>query len=206
MPVSRYRRFWPKMQAFALPAFYDGRVRINLVGRESHGTVPLERYSSICDEIIELVRNCRGLPDGGQVVEDVHFENKNPYSVNPTEADIYIFWRGMPTGFTHPTLGQIGPIPYFRTGGHTGDAGFLYVSGKKIPSTNGGHASSFDVVPTMIDFLGETQFEGVTGKSLKPMLSKKHFVSTAIKQILDRVRNTRLSTQPPSPTRRCPTR
>src|SRR4029079_6871353 len=57
MPVSRYRHFWPKMQAFALPAFYDVRVRINVVGRESHGTVPLERHSSIRAEIIELVRN-----------------------------------------------------------------------------------------------------------------------------------------------------
>src|SRR5262249_12703546 len=66
MPVSRYRRFWPKMDAFALPAFYDGRVRINLVGRESRGTVPLGRYMSVRDEIIELVRGCRGLPHGGR--------------------------------------------------------------------------------------------------------------------------------------------
>jgi predicted AlkP superfamily phosphohydrolase/phosphomutase len=171
MPVSRYRPFWPKMDAFALPAFYDGRVRINLVGRESRGTVPLGRYMSVRDEIIELVGGCRGIPNGGQVVEDVHFEHKDPHSLNPTEADIYFFWRGMPAGFIHPTLGQIGPIPYFRTGGHTGESGFLYMSGKKIPLKKAGRASSFDVVPTIIDLLGEPELEEVTGKSLKPQVT-----------------------------------
>ena len=33
-PATRYRQWWPKMPAFALPSFYDGRVRLNLRGRE----------------------------------------------------------------------------------------------------------------------------------------------------------------------------
>ena len=30
MPATRYRALWPTMRAFALPSFYDGRVRLNL--------------------------------------------------------------------------------------------------------------------------------------------------------------------------------
>jgi predicted AlkP superfamily phosphohydrolase/phosphomutase len=187
MPVSRYRCFWPKMQAFALPAFYDGRVRINLAGRESHGTVPLERYRSHCREIIELVRKCRDLTNGVEVVEDVHFEDKNPYVLNASEADIYIFWRGTPAGFSHPTLGQIGPIPYYRTGGHTGEAGFLYASKKGISSRDAGLASSFDVVPTIVDLLGEANVGGLSGKSIKPLFRLRSFVSTALRQVAHRM-------------------
>src|SRR5262249_49957916 len=32
MPATNYREFWPRMPAFALPSFYDGRVRINVAG------------------------------------------------------------------------------------------------------------------------------------------------------------------------------
>ena len=39
MPAARYSQFWPRMPAFALPSFYDGRIRINLEGRERHGIV-----------------------------------------------------------------------------------------------------------------------------------------------------------------------
>src|SRR5262249_32091511 len=35
-PASRYRPFWPDMRAFAMPSFYDGRVRVNLTGRERY--------------------------------------------------------------------------------------------------------------------------------------------------------------------------
>ncbi len=45
-PASRYRPFWPDMDAFALPSFYDGRVRMNLRDRERYGRVPLEELPS----------------------------------------------------------------------------------------------------------------------------------------------------------------
>ena len=39
MPAAGYQRYWHWMPAFALPSFYDGRVRINLRGREASGIV-----------------------------------------------------------------------------------------------------------------------------------------------------------------------
>ena len=38
MPAARYSHFWPRMKAFALPSYYDGRIRLNVVGREAKGT------------------------------------------------------------------------------------------------------------------------------------------------------------------------
>lgn len=49
IPATLYRPHWRSMHAFALPSFYDGRIRINLAGRESEGRVPLSEYDARCD-------------------------------------------------------------------------------------------------------------------------------------------------------------
>ena len=46
MPASRYRSQWATMRAFALPSFYDGRIRVNLRGREPAGIVDLADYAA----------------------------------------------------------------------------------------------------------------------------------------------------------------
>ena len=48
MPAYNYCRFWPKMPAFALPSYYDGRIRLNLVGREKRGLVSI---SEVCQRL-----------------------------------------------------------------------------------------------------------------------------------------------------------
>jgi predicted AlkP superfamily phosphohydrolase/phosphomutase len=166
MPVARYRSFWPQMEAFALPAFYDGRVRINLQGREAQGVVPLERYAAVRDEIVELLRACREPLSGESVIDSVSHPEKDPYTIGPTEADLYIDWRGTPLGFVHPQLGRIGPIPYRRTGGHTGANGFAYIAGTGMAPGDHGTANSIDVVPTIIDLLNEPGPLPVAGRSL----------------------------------------
>jgi hypothetical protein len=61
-------------------------------------------------------------------------------------------------------------VPHRRTGGHTGQYGFLSIVGEGMQAGNYGVASSFDVVPTIIDLLGETRKPGTSGKSLMPAL------------------------------------
>ena len=51
LPATRYQPLWHKMRVFALPSFYEGRMRINLLGREWDGLVPLELYKSCCENI-----------------------------------------------------------------------------------------------------------------------------------------------------------
>ena len=171
MPAARYIEFWPRMAAFAMPAFYDGRIRINLHGREGCGMVPADKYHSTCEEIIDLLRGCRNLLTGEDVVEEVRRPRKDPMAIGPSEADLYVVWKSNPLGLSTPGLGNIGPIPYLRTGSHTGPRGFLYLAGEGIAPGAKNPVSSFDVVPTILDLLGQARPTGVSGRSLAEQLS-----------------------------------
>jgi hypothetical protein len=166
MPATRYRPFWPRMRAFALPAYYDGRIRINVEGREASGLVPAGQYRAACEEAIGLVRGCRSLLTGEEVADAIHWPKRDPGTVGPTEADLYVIWKSAPLGFSTPGLGDIGPLPFRRTGGHTGERGFLCLAGDGIVPGAAGTISSFDVVPTVIDLLGEARPAGLSGRSV----------------------------------------
>jgi predicted AlkP superfamily phosphohydrolase/phosphomutase len=166
MPAARYRHHWPRMTAFALPAFLDGRVRINLQGREAQGIVPRDQYHRVRADIVELLHACREPIRGERVVAEVYHPNKDPHEIGPTEADVAVVWRGTPLGLVHPQLGRIGPLPYRRPGGHTGAWGFAYLAGAQLTPGDHGKASSFDVVPTIIDLLHEPRPARVCGLSL----------------------------------------
>ncbi len=166
MPAARYSPFWPKMSAFALPSFYDGRVRINVMGREAHGKIRASEYAETCQQICGVISECRNLLNGKPVVSEAYCPKQNPHDVGPSEADVYIVWEGAPLGLSHPSLGKIGPLPYLRTGGHTGKYGFLSIVGDDIPAGQHGVVSSFDVVPTIIELLGQPRLPRVSGDSL----------------------------------------
>ncbi len=166
MPAMRYQSFWPAMRAFALPSFYDGRIRVNLAGRESRGIVQPDKYRSTQDALTELLHECRDAITGERVVEEIIRHEGDPALVGPSQADVSIIWRGTALGLTHPSLGTIGPVPWRRTGGHTGAHGFLHVSGQDIPAGDTAHASSFDVVPTLIALTGATPPPNLSGHVL----------------------------------------
>lgn len=165
MPACLYQRYWHAMRFFALPSFYDGRVRINLAGRERDGMVSPAEYAGACDEVEALVRDCRDLRTGEPVVDHVE-RCRDPFRITPTESDLVIVWRTASLGFEHPSMGRIGPLPYRRTGGHTGPYGMAYVAGDDIASGDYGVSSSFDVVPTIVELLGETIPAALSGRSL----------------------------------------
>ena len=167
MPAAQLRGLWPKMRAFALPSFYDGRVRINLEGRESNGQVPLSKYKETCDEIVSLVQECRDIGSGNPVVAEVEFSDRGcPLQLNETAADLTFVWKESSLGFEHPRLGRIGPVPFRRTGGHTGASGVAYLSSRRIQPGAYGQRSSFDVVPTLFDLLGQSCPAHISGRSL----------------------------------------
>jgi predicted AlkP superfamily phosphohydrolase/phosphomutase len=160
------------MRFFALPSFYDGRIRINLVGRERDGRVPLSRYAAVCDEIEDIIRACRDSVTGEAVVDYVErCGGSHSSRLGRSEADLVVVWRGTATGFDHPILGRVGPVPFRRPGGHTGRYGMAYVSGEGVTPGDFGVRSSFDVVPTIIDLLGERLPPGLSGSSLLPRSS-----------------------------------
>jgi predicted AlkP superfamily phosphohydrolase/phosphomutase len=157
------------MRAFALPSYYDGRIRINLSGREACGRVPASEYGAQCDEIEAALRACRDPATGDEVVGHVErVEGRDPLTLGPTESDLVVVWKGTFCALEHPTLGRVGPIPFRRPGGHTGPYGLAYLSNAGMGAGDKGIRSSFDVVPTLFELLGEPPPDGLSGASLLP--------------------------------------
>jgi predicted AlkP superfamily phosphohydrolase/phosphomutase len=171
MPATRYGKFWKHMPAFALPSFYDGRIRINLMGREADGVIHPADYEAACQTVERLLMDCRDIHTDRPVVRKLLRNRKSPVHLAPSECDIEVVWAGPSQGFTHPDLGQIGPLPFRRTGGHTGQSGVVYVGGPAIGRPNLGVRSAFDVAPTVVEMLGGTPPATMSGESFLAALS-----------------------------------
>jgi predicted AlkP superfamily phosphohydrolase/phosphomutase len=154
------------MRTFALPSFYDGRVRVNLAGREEQGIVARRDYEAVLDEVTALVSDCVDTRTGQPVVARVERYAGDPQELGASDADLVVVWNATPAGFRHPRFGTIGPVPYRRTGGHTGAYGFAFVSGAGVGAGDAGIVSSVDVAPTIVDLLGAPPVAGLSGTSL----------------------------------------
>jgi hypothetical protein len=171
MPAAHYQTHWRSMPAFALPSFYDGRIRINLAGRERKGMVPVSQYERVCGEIETLLGECSDSATGAGVVDYIERPlGRDPLTLGSTDSDLVIVWKGLTCALDHPRLGRVGPVPFRRPGGHTGRYGMAYIWSPEIETGDGGVRSSFDVVPTLIDLLGESLPDGLSGKSLLPAI------------------------------------
>lgn len=171
MPALWYRHLWPQMKAFALPAFAAGHIRINLKNRDGQGRVEPDRYEAVCDEI---TAHLQALKDGRSgeplVAEVVRTRNsKNCLSNDPTlpDADLVVLWTDTPSDVVDsPTLGRIGPLTYYRTGGHRSD-GFIMVKSPTVPAGyQFTHAQTIDIGPTIQRLLGARISPQIDGNSL----------------------------------------
>jgi predicted AlkP superfamily phosphohydrolase/phosphomutase len=61
---------WQHTRAFSLPADQHGWVHVNLIGRESKGSVPPEQYEQLCQELEQMLKALRA-DDGRLIVRDV---------------------------------------------------------------------------------------------------------------------------------------
>ncbi|HZP28464.1 MAG TPA: hypothetical protein VFC99_05895, partial [Acidimicrobiia bacterium] len=167
-PAAWYGPWWPRMRAFALPSFYDGRVRVNLRGRERDGLVAVADYDRVCDEIEALVRGCTDPRTGVSVVKQVErcAAGTDPRRLDTSSADLVVEWNDCTAAFDHPAYGIVGPLPFRRTGGHTGPFGFAFVTGNGFGAGDHGVASSFDVAATMASLLSDEPVDGISGSPL----------------------------------------
>jgi predicted AlkP superfamily phosphohydrolase/phosphomutase len=136
-------------------------VRVNLEGRESQGRIPLDRLDETLDEVEALISACRDPRTGESIVAG--FERRrpaDPLNVPADHADLLVSWHGTVNGFEHPDLGLIGPVPFRRTGGHTGLHGFCFVAGPGIEAHDYEHRSAFDVAPTVAALAGGGDLDG----------------------------------------------
>jgi predicted AlkP superfamily phosphohydrolase/phosphomutase len=171
-PATWYADRWPDMRAFALPSFYDGRVRVNLCGREAHGVVDPADYERACDEIEALVRDCVDPRTGASVVESIDRPARHdPMALDSSLADLVVVWADCPLALDHPEHGTIGPVPYRRTGGHTSPYGFVSITGPDVVPGDHGIASALDVAPTVYELLGGRATDRISGSSLLGVLT-----------------------------------
>ena len=167
LPSYWYRKFWPRMEAFAFPSFSDGRIRINLRGRERHGIVELSRYAEICQRLETLLKECKDPQTGEPAVAAIEKPSAaNPMALANSESDLLVVWRGVAAAIEHPRLGLIGPVPFRRTGGHT-SRGIAYLMAPGLePGERAGVHPSIDVVPTIVQLLGAKPATRLSGRSL----------------------------------------
>ena len=167
MPATRYSAQWQRMRAFALPSFYDGRVRLNLSGREARGRVRRGEYAAALRAIEQLLLECRDPATGRPVVGSFeHQAGADPTAAGPSLADLVVVWSHGFNALEHPRHGLIGPLPWRRTGGHTGAHGMAWLRSPRLAAGRYGVRSTFDLVPTLIDLLREPGPPGLSGVSL----------------------------------------
>ena len=110
------------MKAFALPTYSEGLIRLNVQGRERYGVVAPQDYRETCDPICEYLGQVTDARSGKPMDRDIIRTRESPDQAtgNPPPADLIVLWQEeMPTDMVHsPTAGVIGPMPYFRSGGH----------------------------------------------------------------------------------------
>lgn len=169
LPNMYYSGQWSKMKAFALPAFADGHIRINLKGREKDGIVSPSDYHQVCDEVEAILHDLKDARTGQRLVSKIVRSRKDPMDMNPKlpEGDLIVVWNYVSTDVVDSEkLGRIGPVTYNRPGGHR-ECGFLMATGPDFSDQSKfDSAESVDLAPTILDLMGVESPTYFDGKSL----------------------------------------
>jgi predicted AlkP superfamily phosphohydrolase/phosphomutase len=161
-----YRQAWPRMRAFALPTFSDGRVRVNVAGRERHGTVPADDYGRVCDEVESWLRECRDPRTGRPAVVRVTRPRAgDPLAPDGSDADLVVEWAEAVDALDHPEVGVVGPFPFRRSASHS-PRGFMLAAGPGVVRADYGERPARDLAPTILALLGRAVPAGVEGEPI----------------------------------------
>jgi predicted AlkP superfamily phosphohydrolase/phosphomutase len=173
-PPMWYSPLWREMKCFALPSIAHGYIRVNVRGREKHGTVSPSEYNLFCDELSDHLRALRDARTGKQLVTEIVRTRESLLAGNSNlpDADLIVFFNPSPVDVVDsPSFGRIGPVPYARTGGHA-NRGFAIVKaagydrGSLLPER---HVR--DIAPTILALLGAPFPAYLEGA---PLLSNGH--------------------------------
>ncbi|MEA5619322.1 alkaline phosphatase family protein [Cronbergia sp. UHCC 0137] len=169
MPTRWYQPLWHQMKAFALPVFTGGDIRLNLKGRESQGIVELREYDQLCNQITQYLFDLRDGRTGKPIVKDVIRTRPSPMDNDTkiSDGDLAVIWHELATDvIDSPDFGRIGPVPYFRPGGHTA-RGFLMAKGPGItPNSTLEKGSTVDLSATILNLMNVPIPDYFDGKPL----------------------------------------
>jgi predicted AlkP superfamily phosphohydrolase/phosphomutase len=91
---------WSKTRAFALVSEHHGSIRINLIGREAKGIVPLEDYEETCRQVEQQLRNLT-TDDGKPLVKTIIRPAKSTeQALKQRIPDLIVHWEAV--GFRSP--------------------------------------------------------------------------------------------------------
>ena len=120
-PPVWYRPWWPRMKAFALPSYGDGYIRVNLQGREPHGSVAPAAYEEVCRELSERLLQLRDPRTGRPLVQEVvrsrEYLRGVPADRLP-DADLVVLWQRQANDMSEESAGRLGPLPFWKSGSH----------------------------------------------------------------------------------------
>jgi predicted AlkP superfamily phosphohydrolase/phosphomutase len=169
-PANWYRPLWPRMRAFALPTYSEGLIRINVQGRERDGQVAPGDYQRTCDEICDYLSAVRDARSGKPMVKEIVRVRQDPLDDDGfgPPADLIVLWQEDTATdlIESPSAGRIGPLPYFRTGGHCSQ-GFLAARGPRIqPGSRLSDLQATDLTATLLSLLGQAVPDYVDGRAV----------------------------------------
>lgn len=91
---------WSKTRAFALVSEHYGQIRINLIGREANGIVPLEEYEETCRQVEQQLRSLT-TEDGKPLVKTIILPAESAeQALKQRVPDLIVHWEAV--GFRSP--------------------------------------------------------------------------------------------------------
>jgi hypothetical protein len=155
--ADAYRPFWPTMEAFALPSFSPGFIRLNVAGRERDGIIDPNDYQARCDAVVRQLEQCVSPRDGAPVVRSI-IRTRSPRRDDVLDpagpyADLVVIWHPSVDAIEHPDAGVVGPLPLGRVGSHTAN-GFAAVAAPGIEPSDLGIRCATELPATIRALLG----------------------------------------------------
>lgn len=172
-PAAWYRACWPQMRAFALPSVGDGYVRLNVKGREGSGLVEAEEFARTLDTLTAMLAQTSNPRTGLPLVKRVLRMRETPFESPDIPPDLVVCWDddAPADGLDCPQLGRIGPLPYFRSGGHVSHGSAVHniwmACGPQVPGGGKPRSGLLEDIPaTLLDLIGVELPATMSGRSL----------------------------------------
>lgn len=172
-PAAWYRKLWPSMKAFALPSVSDGYVRLNIRGREASGLVDISDYHRTLESVSAMLQSLTNPRTGKPAVKALTRIRDSAFDCPEIPPDLIVSWNDESPADSIDSLdfGRIGPLPYFRTGGHLSYGslveGIFAAQGPGILHGARTRTGKLEDIPaTILALLGATPSSEMTGKSL----------------------------------------
>ncbi|MCB2060014.1 MAG: alkaline phosphatase family protein [Novosphingobium sp.] len=170
-PGNWYQPEWHRMRAFTLPGYSEGLIRINVAGRDGDGGIPPEQFDATCNELIDLVRQLTDARTGKPIAQQIIRVRQSPWDQGEelSPADLMVLWNDELAADVagHPRFGQIGPIPFFRSGGHASEGFVLargpgFEQGLRLPAVD-----TADLTATLLDRLDIAVPDHIKGRPIR---------------------------------------